>query len=461
MDDIRAVMDAVSSEKSILFGHSEGGPVSALFSATYPERTIALISFGIFAKRRYSPDYPWAPTDQERQKVYDMIENSWGSGDMELETLAPSMAENAEFMEWLASYFRSGACPSAAMVLTKMNTLVNIVDILESIKVPVLMMQQKRDIDVQIEEGRFISSRIPSAQFIEFEGCDHLFWAGNHQEILETMKDFILKLFVDHSPSQKLRSILSIRIHSKINLSQDQNQNIQLLIKKFKGKVIHSDKEFVIVAFDGPSIAVHSGLAILEWTKQERLSLGLCVHLIGTPIYPHQVWNDPNSRIWLEEMLLQSLPQQLVITTTVKNLLSGAGLTIQDTPYSLKPKNQRSKDLFKVSDPAAASMSNFTAKVATSTFSESFLEEVIQCIDSNLDNEQFDLETLSREMAVSGRQLQRKLKAISNKSPNQLISSVRLHRAKELLNSGKFGVKEIAFQTGFSNPSYFSKCFKK
>ena len=75
MDDIRAVMDAVDSKKAVLFGHSEGGSVSALFAATYPNRTISLITFGVFAKRRYSPEYPWAPTDEERQRVYDMIEN--------------------------------------------------------------------------------------------------------------------------------------------------------------------------------------------------------------------------------------------------------------------------------------------------------------------------------------------------------------------------------------------------
>ncbi|MEB2778686.1 alpha/beta hydrolase [Algoriphagus sp. D3-2-R+10] len=80
MDDIRAVMDAVGSQKSILFGHSEGGSVSALFAATYPHRTIGLVTFGIFAKRIYSSDYPWAPTNSERQTVYDMIENSWGYG---------------------------------------------------------------------------------------------------------------------------------------------------------------------------------------------------------------------------------------------------------------------------------------------------------------------------------------------------------------------------------------------
>ncbi|MFZ1786908.1 MAG: alpha/beta hydrolase, partial [Saprospiraceae bacterium] len=191
MDDIRAVMDAVNSEKAVLFGHSEGGSVSALFAATYPNRVISLITFGAFAKRRYSEDYPWAPTNEERSKVYDLIENNWGGGNMNLSTLAPSKANDKTFMDWLANYFRSGASPSAALVLTKMNTEVDIIGILHSIKVPTLLLQRVNDIDVKIEEGRFIASRIPGAKLIEFEGDDHLFWAGNMEEVLLEIKSFI------------------------------------------------------------------------------------------------------------------------------------------------------------------------------------------------------------------------------------------------------------------------------
>ncbi|MEB2778685.1 alpha/beta hydrolase [Algoriphagus sp. D3-2-R+10] len=113
---------------------------------------------------------------------------------MGLESLAPSMANDPEFMNWLANYFRSGASPSAAMVLTKMNTQVDIVDILGSIKVPTLLMQRTQDIDVKIEEGKFIANRIKGAKFVEFEGEDHLFWVGNTQEILDTKRSFILHI---------------------------------------------------------------------------------------------------------------------------------------------------------------------------------------------------------------------------------------------------------------------------
>jgi len=213
MDDIRAVMDAVDSKKAILFGHSEGGSVSALFAATYPNRTIALITFGAFAMRRYSDNYPWAPTDEERQKVYDMIECCWGSGDMNLADLASSKANDKIFMDWLANYFRSGASPSAALILTRMNTQVDIIGILPSIKVPTLMMQRVNDIDVKIEEGRFIAERIKGAKFIEFEGDDHLFWAGNTTKVLDEMISFIkhIKPYSTSFPYWKKISKLNLR----------------------------------------------------------------------------------------------------------------------------------------------------------------------------------------------------------------------------------------------------------
>ncbi|WP_200979684.1 alpha/beta fold hydrolase [Echinicola sp. 20G] len=463
MDDIRVVMDAVGSEKAFLFGHSEGGSVSALFAATYPQRTIALITFGIFAKRRYSPDYPWAPSDQERQKVYDMIEYSWGSGDMNLEDLAPSRSKDTEFMDWLAQYFRSGASPSAALILTKMNTSVDILDILETIQVPVLMMQRVHDIDVKIEEGRFISSKIKNAKFIEMQGSDHLFWTGDSFEVLQTMQSFIQESKHESAIQKRLATVLTIKTTDSKN--EDEKLDIRAIhqfVEKFKGLIIYSDNEHAVFTFEGPSKAVHYGLSVLDKAKLEGKNLAICVDMMLVPSILHPSWENAEVMEQIDEMFKQSLSKHILITNTVKNLLPGAGLSISASPYVLKSKKRKlALDLFKVSDPASYDTTSSENPLAALSFNESFLEDVIQCIDSNLNNEQFNLVTLSRELAVSERQLQRKLKAISNKSPNQLISSVRLHRAKELLSTRKYGVSETAFQTGFSNPSYFAKCFKK
>lgn len=192
MDDINAVMKATHSEKAFLFSHSEGGSVSLLFSLNYPEKTLGVMGFGIFAKRRYSEDYPWAPTDEERAVSNKLIEENWAHGNLdELRTLVPSLAHDNKFMEWLASYLRSGGSPKAALILHKQCTHIDVTDILTSIKVPTLLLFRKGDIEILVEEGRYIAERVPNSKLVEFEGRDHLFWTGDTYPILAEMQEFV------------------------------------------------------------------------------------------------------------------------------------------------------------------------------------------------------------------------------------------------------------------------------
>nr|WKN34037.1 alpha/beta fold hydrolase [Tunicatimonas sp. TK19036] len=460
MDDIRAVMDAVNSEKAILFGHSEGGAVSALFAATYPNRVISLITFGIFAKRRYTTDYPWAPTDQERQRVYDMIENSWGSGEMGLASLAPSKTHDATFMDWLANYFRSGASPSAAMVLTKMNTEVDIVDILGSIRVPTLLMQRTHDIDVKIEEGRFIAEHIQGAKLVEFEGSDHLFWVGNTEEILKEMRSFIANIKPQRNYEERLYTIVVARIISLDQESASPLEFIDQYVTQYRGNVVQYDRQTFTATFEGPSKAAHCGIDLIDTFQRMNVQLAIGIHIKeGTINDAHFISGDAAN--FGKTMLEQAIPNQILVTQTVKNLLSGAGLSFSSSPLIIQPAFSEPLSLFLVSDDSRTEAQPQSFRRTYFPKNDSFLENVLQSIDSHLGNEFFGVEMLCQEVGISERQLQRKLKAITNKSPNQLISSVRLHRAKELLLGYENNIAETAFQTGFASPSYFSKCFKK
>ena len=460
MDDLRAVMDAVGSEKAVLFGHSEGGSVSALFAATYPKRTISLITFGIFAKRIYSPNYPWAPTNEERQVVYDMIENSWGSGEMNLESLAPSKANDKVFMDWLANYLRSGASPSAALVLTKMNTEVDIIDILGSIKVPTLIMQRTNDIDVKIEEGKFIAERIEGARFVELEGDDHLFWVGNTKEVLDQMKAFISNENIVKNYEQQLFTIGAAKIISEQRLNQSQQEFFTQYVEQYRGKVVESDGQTFIATFEGPSKAVNCGLGLIETAKTLNAQIVLGVHIKESPVdEAHFISRETN--LTIESLLEQANPNQILVTQTVKYLLSGAGLSFYQNKTLFDANTGESIILYSVVDKSKLDLPHDTPYKFQLPENDSFLENVLQHIDDHLGDEFFSVEILCNELAISDRQLQRKLKAITNKSPIKLISSVRLHRAKELLLKGEHNIAEIAYQTGFSNPSYFSKSFKK
>lgn len=459
MDDIRAVMDAVDSEKAILFGHSEGGSVSALFAASYPNRTHALITFGIFAKRKYASNYPWAPTMDERQKVYDMIENNWGSGEMNLENLAPSKAYDKEFMEWMANYFRSGASPSAALVLTKMNTEVDIINILGSIKVPTLILQRTHDIDVKIDEGRFIANRIPNAKFVELDGADHMFWVGDTKSVLDEIKRFIIEIKPKESYEQQLYTIAAARLFAAERANPEQQDLIAKFVAQHRGNVVQCDGKTFFTNFEGPSKAVHCFFKLFEMVKSMGGQLSVGIHIKeGKVDESHFISTETET--FVESILQQARPNQMLITQTVKYLLSGAGLNFVQKETILDDATKEPHILFQVTDQigeweTSQTPSNYSPK------NQSFLENVLQSIEIHLEKETFGVEMLCREVGVGERQLQRKLKAVTNKSPIQLISSVRLHRAKQLLLKNNANIAEVAYQTGFSNPSYFSKSFKK
>ncbi len=265
MDDIRAVMDATNSEKAVLFSHSEGGSVSILFAHTYPHRTISLIGFGIFAKRRYSADYPWAPTDAERELSYKVIEETWTNGNMNsLKILVPSLAHNDKFMEWFASYLRSSASPGAALELQKQNTFIDVTHILKHIKVPTLLLFKTGDKEIKIEEGRYLATHIPNSKLIELSGNDHLFWTDDAFLVLAEIEEFITGI----RPLKRHETYLKItNANSKIALENTMLTNFMYNLKieefaKLSGRSLSKFKrDFYAIFKTTPS----------KWLKIKRL----------------------------------------------------------------------------------------------------------------------------------------------------------------------------------------------
>lgn len=227
MDDILSVMNAAGIKKSIFFGHSEGGTIASLFAATYPERTISLITFGAFAKRKYAVDYPWAPKSKERQVFYDTIQKEWGNGQkMGLEYIMPSMKNEPNYYNWFASYLRSAASPGAALALAKMNTESDITDVLNEIKVPTLVLHRTNDIDVNVEEGKYLANRIPNSKFVALQGNDHCFWVGDSFSVIEEIEEFITGI----KPIRNVKHSIKTK-YFKIDIEKTMLDNFQYNLK--------------------------------------------------------------------------------------------------------------------------------------------------------------------------------------------------------------------------------------
>src|SRR5882672_8166452 len=211
MDDVRAVMDAVGSERAALCGVSEGGPMCSLFAATYPEKTLALVMIGTYAKRIRDDDYPWAPTPEHRQEFFNEMREQWG-GPVGLEERAPSVANDPQFREWWATYLRMGASPGAALALTQMNAEIDVRQVLPSIRVPTLVIHRSEDQCLKVEEGRYVADRIPGAKYVELPGRDHLPFVGDQDAILDEVEEFLTGVRHTLEPDTVLATVLFTQI---------------------------------------------------------------------------------------------------------------------------------------------------------------------------------------------------------------------------------------------------------
>ena len=140
MHDVQTILNEVGSDRAALFGISEGGPMSLLYAATYPERTSALVLYGTYAKRSWSPDYAFGWTDEKWDNVLDNIEHHWGTPQgISVTMWAPSIASDPRAAEGLASYFRASASPGAAAAIMRMNREIDVRHILPATRVPTLI----------------------------------------------------------------------------------------------------------------------------------------------------------------------------------------------------------------------------------------------------------------------------------------------------------------------------------
>jgi class 3 adenylate cyclase len=289
MDDVRAVMDAVGSERAALVGVSEGGPMCALFAATYPSRTTALVMYGSYAKRIWSADYPWAPTVEQRQRFFDLIERDWG-GIVDLSTLAPGAIHDEPFKAWWAAYLRASASPGAALALAQMNTHIDIRHVLPTIRVPTLLIHRTGDLDIDVGGSRYMAERIVGARFVELPGDDHLPVVGDQDAILDEVEEFLTGVRRGPEPDRVLATVLFIDIVGSTeravamgdrrwrDLLEAYYTAVRKELTRFRGREVDIAGDGLLAVFDGPARAVRCAGAVVEAVRLLGLEVRAGLH---------------------------------------------------------------------------------------------------------------------------------------------------------------------------------------
>jgi class 3 adenylate cyclase len=346
MDDVRAVMDAAGSERAALLGHSEGGNMCILFAATYPDRASALVLVGSYAKRIRSDDYPWAPAWDERIREIEETERSWADPDV-VRTLAPSRAEDAGFVAWLTRYLRASASPKAGAGLLRMNSMIDVRDVLPTIRVPTLLVYRSHDRDVNVEEGRYIASRIHGARLVELPGQDHLMWTGNADAIADEVEDFLTGTRRGPEPDRVLATVLFTDIAGSTaraaeigdrawkQLIDRHDEAIRRQLDRWRGREVETAGDGFLATFDGPARAVRCATSVVDAVRELGLDVRAGVHTGEVELADGNVRGIAvhiGSRV-----AALAAPGEVLVSRTVVDLVAGSGIAFTDRgEHSLK-----------------------------------------------------------------------------------------------------------------------------
>ena len=339
MDDVRAVMDAVGSERAALLGTSEGGPMCALFSATHPLRASALIMHGSYPRRTKAPDYPWGPTEQEHRAWIEQMRREWGRP-FGLSARAPSVAGDKRFSQWWARLLRMSASPAAATVLVAMNAEIDIRHILPAIRVPTLLLHSVRDAAINIGASRYMADRIPGARLVELPGQDHLVWLSDADAILGEIEEFLTGVRSSVEPDRVLATVLFTDIVGATekaaalgnrrwhDLLDSHHEVVRRELTRFRGREINTAGDGFFAAFDGPARAVRCARAISVSVQ----SLGLDIRA-GLHTGECEVMGEDIGGIVVHvgaRIAALAAPGEVLVSSTVKDLVAGSGLSFLD-----------------------------------------------------------------------------------------------------------------------------------
>jgi class 3 adenylate cyclase len=341
MHDVQAILDEVGSKRTALFGISEGGPMSLLYTATYPERTSALVIYGSYAKRSWAPDYPFGWKDEQWQLVLDDIEHCWGTPQsLSMAMRVPSVAGDQRAAERIASYYRAAASPGAAAAIMRMNREIDVRHVLPVTLVPTLILHRTAERVIDVEHARYMARCIPGAKLVELPGEDHAPWFGDGDAVLDEVEQFLTGTRHAQEPERVLATVLFVDIvgsteraaalgdSSWRKLLEAFYAKVREVLQQYRGREISTTGDGFLAAFDGPARAIRCAGAIRDAVRSLDLAVRCGLHTGEC----ERVGNDLAGiavHIGARVAALAS-PGEVLVSQTVRDLVAGSGLVLED-----------------------------------------------------------------------------------------------------------------------------------
>jgi len=339
MDDIRAVLDAVGSERAAVMGESEGGPLSILFAAAHPERTVALILQGAEVRERRDEEWPWGEGDEaELEEYLAALPETWGKG-LGFKNLVPSVGDVQWGRDRLARVQRHAATPASWEAFARMAFEIDVRHIVPAINVPTLIVHAVDDQVCHVENARFLARTIPGAKYVELAGGDHVPWFDPDETIAE-IREFLTGTREASTPDRALATVLftdlvgSTQQAAKLgdrrwrDLVEQHHAAVRRELARFDGREIDTAGDGFFASFDGPARAIRCAQAIVGSVRPLGLDVRAGLHTGEVELADGKVAGiavNIGARV-----AAQADAGDVLVSGTVKDLVAGSGLAFED-----------------------------------------------------------------------------------------------------------------------------------
>jgi class 3 adenylate cyclase len=339
MDDIRAVMDAVGTERAAVMGESEGGPLAILFAAAHPERTVALVLQGGEVRERKDEDWPWGEsTDAELEASLATLPERWGKG-LGIDVIAPSVAGQEWARAWRGRVQVHAGTPASAEAFMRMAFDIDVRHVVPAINVPTLIVHAARDGVCHVENARFLARTIQGAKYVELDTDDHVPWFDPGDTIAE-IREFLTGRREAATPDRMLATVLFTDLVGSTeraaelgdrrwrDLLEQHHAAVRRELARFDGREVDTAGDGFFATFDGPARAIRCAQSIVEAVRMLGLRVRAGLHTGEVELADGKVAGiavNIGARV-----AGQAGAGEVLVSGTVKDLVAGSGLEFDD-----------------------------------------------------------------------------------------------------------------------------------
>src|SRR5438034_9332152 len=348
MDDVRAVLDAVGSERAALFGTGPDGAMAVLFAATYPERVTALVLFAVSPRGLWASDYPWGLREDAAQHYIEESERRFAEPDFiaqRAQRRYPTSAGDEEVLAWAVHAIRLSADPGAIAALRRMNLEIDIRSVLPTIRVPTLVLHRTGDRYVPVDVSRLVAEQVPGALYRELDGIDHIPWVGDAGAVAVAVREFVERIWRERpweetEPDRVLATVLFTDIVGSTEkamtlgnagwseLLHEHHSRVRGQLARFRGREIDTAGDGFFASFDGPARAIRCAGAVRDAVAELGIEIRAGVHAGECELIDGKVGGVAvhiGARV-----VAEAQPDEILVSGTVKDLVAGSGIQFED-----------------------------------------------------------------------------------------------------------------------------------